>query len=61
VVSCGEPAGVAGLGQDRRGPDCGQPGDRGDQLGQLKLVEHPGHRLLGVGELALGVPPVLKQ
>jgi hypothetical protein len=33
----------------------------GDQLGELELVEHRGHPRLGVGELALGVGPVLHQ
>ena len=41
----GEPGQVAGLGEDRRGPDRGQPVDAGHQRGQAELVQdgdHPG-------------------
>jgi hypothetical protein len=41
--SGGEPARVTGLGQDRSRSDRRQPGNRGDQLGELKVVEDPGH------------------
>ena len=35
----GEPGQVAGLGEDRRGPDRGQPVDARHQRGQVELVE----------------------
>jgi hypothetical protein len=53
-----EPGQVAGLGEDGRGPDRGQPVDRGHQVGQLELVEHCDHAGLDLGEPAAGVPPV---
>ena len=53
----GEPPGVAGLGQDRRGTHRRQAGDRGDQRGQAELVQDGGHPLPGAGEPASGVLP----
>ena len=57
--SRGEPVQVAGLGQDRRGPDRGQPVDGASQLGQPELIQDGDHACLGVGQLGPGVVPVL--
>jgi hypothetical protein len=54
----GEPGRVAGLGQDRRRADRGEPGDRRDQGGQLKVIEDGDHAGLGVGQPLPGVLPV---
>ena len=57
----GKSARVAGLGQDRRRAHRRQSGDRGDQISELKLIEHLGHPRFGVGELGGGGLPVLQQ
>ncbi len=55
-----ELGGVAALGEDLGGTDRGEPRDRGDQLGEVELVEDPGHASLDLREPAMGRPPVLE-
>jgi hypothetical protein len=54
-------AGVAGLGQDRRDPGHGQPGDGGHQIGQPEVLQDRAHPGLGVGEPGAGIPPVAQR
>jgi hypothetical protein len=57
-----EPGQVAGLGQDRRSADRGQPVDGGHQVSELELAEdgdHPGldGHLVGAGSFPVDQDP----
>jgi hypothetical protein len=53
-----EPGQVAGLSQDGRDADCGQPIDRADEVGQVEFVQDGGHPGLDLAQPAAGVPQV---
>jgi hypothetical protein len=60
-AGAGEAGQVAGLGQDSGAAKSRQADDRGDQLGQLQLVEHSDHAGLGLCQALPGVPEIIQE